>query len=62
MIPPKKEDPSFRAFRRRLLEDPSKIESVCKVCGEVIVGGVLGLRERELKHFHECEGKAQGSS
>lgn len=54
-------EPRYLAFRRRLLDDPTKIESVCKICGAVIVGGVLkGLPQREDEHLAECESKAKG--
>jgi hypothetical protein len=49
-------DSHINAFRRRIMDDPTKIESVCKKCGAFIVGSVLeGLPEREAKHFAECE-------
>ena len=43
-------------FDRRLLEDPTKIKSVCIRCGAVIIGSVLGgLPELESTHLEQCK-------
>ena len=48
------------AFDRRLLEDPTKIESVCLQCGAVIIGSVLGgLPQLETTHLADCKKPSQ---
>jgi hypothetical protein len=47
---------SAKGFDRRLLEDPTKIESVCLQCGAAIIGSVLcGLPELEATHLASCK-------
>jgi hypothetical protein len=43
-------------FDRRLSDDRAQIESVCVLCGAVIIGSVLnGLPELETKHLAACK-------
>jgi transcription initiation factor TFIIIB Brf1 subunit/transcription initiation factor TFIIB len=43
-------------FKRKILEDPTKIKSVCLRCGAVIINSVLGgLPELEATHLEQCK-------
>jgi hypothetical protein len=42
-------------FRRRLVEEGQRIESVCVHCGFVILSSVSeGISQREMDHALEC--------